>query len=256
MGFGNKRGTRATRAILKPTENWPAPITDLEPDLPRAGKAKPKKARKTVKKRVPKLRPLTARQMQIRDLIIEHRNTLTEQQIADIVGCWRSAVYADKAAIRRHAPMNEEQFLPDHEIFETIAFHDELEDRLQGELVVNEAEIAAVTVQGVKIGLYNVRLGLLNQLASCREKRTRFMMDIGLLREAPKRMMIEERTVAEISGEDVYHEIEATDLRIEALRRGIPQSTRTGAAGAAAEELPAPPEGEDQLQGTGPDPAG
>lgn len=250
--------SKALAVSMPHTDTWPAPITDLEPDLPRAGIPKPRKARRPPSPNARrKSGKLNERQMAIRDLMIRYRNALNGQQIADIVGCSASQVWADRHRIRKIKPVAEDQFIAEDEIRDALGFYDDLEERLQAELTANEAQAAEHGSSPAAVGFLNVRLGLYNQLAACRQARQRFVFDIGLLREAPKRMLVEgERKVADVPGDEVYQELEATEYRIEELRRGIPESARIGAGAPAAESVPAEAEGDDQLQGPGPEPAG
>lgn len=205
-------------------------------------------------KRAPRQRgkALTPRDLEIRALLVVSKGTMPRQEIADRVGCNRSEVFAAINRIQRRHPLPDDQFLEAQEILGSLRFWTELESTLIDELSVVEAQITAMGMANpAGIGFWNVRLGLLNQLQTCRVNRERFTQNIGLVQRAPEEFVVRTRGLPDIEGQDVYHEIGALDVRIEELERGLPPDEGTRAAGAETEALPLPLEGGPRVQGPG-----
>lgn len=139
--------------------------------------------------------PLNQRQREVRKLLVKHKGMISCAEIGRKLGAGRTTIWRDLQTIRKHRPMQHEEYDPEQEkqaIDQAIAWYDSMESSLLDELEENDREIEGRAGQDSQIGYVNARLGLLGQLRTLNEHRNDFLLKIGYLTEAPKRVRWED----------------------------------------------------------------
>jgi len=195
--------------------------------------------------------PLTPRQQEVRRLLVRHKGLISGAEIARKLNVGRTTVWRDINAIQEHRPLPENQYVEEKEITASLEWFDQMERQLMDELEANDRSIEAHQGEMSQVPFLHVRCNLLNQLRSLRTDRREFLLKIGYLREAPKRLSLE-TPLSEMSREELDREIHVLDERIRDLEgsdSGPGPGTEGNSAGGEAEALPLPPEADDHLQG-------
>ena len=189
--------------------------------------------------------PLTPRQRAIRREIIKRHGLVRPSELAQIIGVSRITIWRDMKAIDKFQPIPADDFAEEVEVKRSLQWFDEMESNLMDELEANEAEVDAHAGSHSQVGFLNVRCNLLGQLRSLRTERREFLLRIGYLREAPKRLTVD-TPISELSREQIDAEIATLDQRIAELEG---HDHEDGSAEGEEATLPLPAQKDDHLQG-------
>ena len=119
----------------------------------------------------------------------------------------RFVVARARCAIRKLHPVKPAPWDEAAEITRALAAFEDHEDMINDELERVDEEIKAQTGTGTAAALFNCRCNLLGQLRDIHEKRSRYLMDVGYVTEAAKRLQLL-TPVAELSGDALKVEAE------------------------------------------------
>lgn len=151
-----------------------------------------------------KLTPLRAA---IRSVMVREKCNISQQKIADEVGCSRKAVADAQAFIRQYFPVKQEGRYDQAVIIKaTLVEFDEMDERLVRDLDHMDKIIAEAGTAGQTIGYTNCRAGIVNQINANRERRDKYKFTIGLVDRAPEEMIIKHHGLSSAGTEEQIDE--------------------------------------------------
>jgi hypothetical protein len=121
-----------------------------------------------------------------------------------------------RMAINRLHPIKPGPFDELAEITRALQAFDDEETELADEMDRVDKEIEAQAGTGAVAALFNCRCNLIGQKRDVRVRRLRFLMDIGYLKEAAKRLDVGLRPIAEMSVDELKVETDRLENLLEA----------------------------------------
>jgi hypothetical protein len=185
---------------------------------------KPKKALKSERGTRPIPSGLNRRQERLKKILIASRGIIDVQETAKELGVNRLTIWQDRRVITAlSGPDQLEGWDEDAAIRRAIDFYESGMDvliselqRVQGYECANQKTADRLAVDA---NLANLRMSIYNTLAIYRRDLSNFLIAIGLIREAPKRLILEDERIAKAStDEDIRAEIINIHGQLAALR--------------------------------------
>lgn len=163
-----------------------------------------------------KKRILSPLQRKVRAAVVKGRGQLGQKEIAEKLGIDRSTVWRALQVIQEINPLPQASHDEVRAIQSALAWHDTMIAALMDELQQNEHMIDAYDGAGV-VGFLNIRLGLLRQIHDAHTTKHRFMMDIGLMTQAPQELIVTHRGLQDMQGAELDAEISRLNAEIAEL---------------------------------------
>ncbi len=167
---------------------------------------------------------LNSRQKRLKALLIQSRGMLNVAEAAKTLGVNRLTIWHDRRVIQALAgPDQLEGWDEDAAIRKTIDFYEAGLDVLMAELdrllKYEEGRRKVADNLSLDYNMTNLRLGVYSQLATWRKDLSNFLIAIGLIREAPKRLILEDERISKATtDEDIRAEIAGVREQLAALR--------------------------------------
>lgn len=161
--------------------------------------------------------PLTETQRKVRRMLVRSGGTMSNPEIAEELGLSRVTVWRAKRAIHLYRPLPEYSTTEEKEIQAQIRHLDDLEEQLMDELGVNEDALISVGPNESRVGLMQIRLGLLNQMRQLKKDRATFLMDVGRLRRVPTSHLITPNSESDLSNLDDPAKLDAEITKMEKI---------------------------------------
>jgi hypothetical protein len=150
---------------------------------------------------------LPARYSEIRKEIVRTHGCAMTADLMAKFNVSRSVVARARVAIRKLHPVKPAPWDEAAEITRSLQAFEDHEDMISDELERVDEEIKAQTGTGTAAALFNCRCNLLGQLRDIQDKRSRYLMSVGYVTEAAKRLQLL-TPVAELSGDALKIEAE------------------------------------------------
>lgn len=176
---------------------------------------------------------LNTRQEKLRKILVATGGLLNVTKAAEELGVHRSTVWEDLRAVKTLGdPRDLDGWNEDEAIRSTIDFYEHAVDVLIGELraiqeyeAKKQDEYSRRRAKGqtrifAPYHTMNLKLGIMNTIAIYRRDLSNFLISIGLIREAPKRLLVDGLGDARDAStvEEIQTEIEKVRADLEALR--------------------------------------
>lgn len=153
---------------------------------------------------------------EIRRELVRTHGCVTTAELCKKFELQRWTVDRARMAINRLHPIKPGPFDELAEIMRALQAFDDEETELVDEMDRVDKEIEAQAGTGAVAALFNCRCNLIGQKRDVRVRRLRFLMDVGYLKEAAKRLDVGVRPIAEMSSDELKAETNRLENMLEA----------------------------------------